>query len=364
MKVKDIIKIIEEVAPSSYQESYDNSSLQIGSFDNEVSSVLICIDVTESVIDEAIKIGANLVISHHPLIFSGIKNIIGKNNIQKIIVKAIKNDISIYSSHTSLDNSYRGVNAMIARKLGLSNVSILDPKENFLYKLIVFTPESHVEKVKTAMFDAGAGNIGNYDCCSFSVKGEGQFKANDDASPFVGDKNSLHFEKEVRVEVIIPMNVKNQVINSMLNAHPYEEVAYDIVKLENKFYSAGSGIIGYLEQPIDSITFGKTIKSVFNSGCIKFAGDDCRQIRKVAVCGGSGSFLIKNAISLGADCFITGEIKYHDFLDYSDSISLYEAGHYETEQFTMELIKELIEAKASDLKINITEINTNPIKYL
>ncbi len=363
MKIRDIIRIIEKIAPVCYQENYDNSGLQIGSPENEVTSVLICLDINEAVVDEAISAGANFIISHHPLIFSGIKNITGKSYIERIIIKAITNNISIYSSHTSLDNSALGVNKIIADKLGLKDAEILDPKSSLLYKVVVFVPVDHLENVREAMFLAGAGEIGNYDNCSFSTSGDGTFKANEKANPFVGQRELLHSEKESRLEMIVPLSSKENVIKNMLQAHPYEEVAYDIFKLENKYNDVGSGMIGNLENEMPAKDFALYLKEHFDIDTVKCAFPEDKKIKRVALCGGSGSFLINKAISAGADCFITGEIKYHDYLDFYERIALYEIGHYDSEKFTMELLKNLLNDKVPELTTQITNIKTNPIKY-
>ncbi|MFC2138610.1 Nif3-like dinuclear metal center hexameric protein, partial [Bacteroidota bacterium] len=269
MQIKDVISVIEEFAPLSFQEDYDNSGLQIGDVSNEIKSVLITVDITEEIIDEAINLEANLIISHHPLIFSGIKKITAQNSTEKAIIKAIQNNISIYSAHTNIDNIENGVNGIIANKIGLLNQKILQPKRNALSKLVTFVPIDHIDKVREAVFVAGAGNIGNYDSCSFNIEGTGTFKGNEDTNPFVGNKGELHKEKEIRFESIFPNYLKNKIINSLIKAHPYEEVAYDIYPLTNLYSQVGSGIIGELENEINEVDFLNKIKNIFNSGCIR-----------------------------------------------------------------------------------------------
>ncbi len=364
MKIKEIIKAIENIAPLCYQENYDNSGLQIGDREKETNSILVCLDITESVIDEAVALKCDMVISHHPLIFSGVKQITGNTYIERIIVKAISNNIAIYSAHTSLDNVYDGVNSIIAKKIGLKNLKILEPKSSLLYKLNVFVPSTHIEIVKRALFEAGAGEIGNYDNCSFSSSGKGTFRANENANPFVGDLGKIHTESEFKLEVIVPVNILNHVISKMKEVHPYEEVAYDLFKLENKYSNVGSGMYGELDKEMSREEFASYLKEIFSLDVLKCSFSNDKIIKRVAICGGSGSFLIGKALGVSADCFITGEIKYHDYLDYNEKISLFELGHYESEKFTISLIQKLLSDKFQDLKINITNINTNPIKYI
>ncbi len=363
MQIKDVISAIEKFAPLSLQEDYDNSGLIIGNENEEVQSVLITVDVIEKTIEEAVKLGSNLIISHHPVIFGGLKKITGRNFTERIIINAIKNNIAIYSAHTNLDNIITGVNGIIADKLGLKDKNILQPKEKFLYKLVTFVPVDHIDKVREAIFNAGAGNIGNYDSCSFNVSGEGTFKGNEDANPFVGKKGDMHKEKEIRIESIFPGYLKNKIINNLLNAHPYEEVAYDIYPLENDYLKAGSGLTGILENEISEIDFLKKVKEIFGTKSIKYSKFLKKPIKKVAICGGSGSFLLKEAIKEKADVFISADIKYHQFFDADNKIFIMDVGHYESEQFTKEIFYNLLTKKFSTFAIHLSKYNTNPINY-
>lgn len=364
MTIIDLTKQIEEFAPLSLQESYDNAGLIVGDPSTEIIGVLITLDVTEEVINEAIEKNCNLIVAHHPLIFKGIRKLNNKNPVERMIVSSVRNNIAIYAAHTNLDNVQNGVNASIAQKLALVNTTILSPQENILKKLVTFCPTDHVVKVRDAIFKAGAGHIGNYDSCSFNTNGEGTFRANDEANPFVGKVDKLHFEKEVRVETVFPGYLKSRIVSAMIQAHPYEEVAYDIYPIENQFGNVGAGMVGELEKPENTREFLSKIKKIFNTGCVRHTAICREKISKVALCGGSGSFLLRNAIGAGADVFITGDMKYHDFFEADNKIIIADVGHYESEQFTKELLMNIIKKKNSTFAVRNSEINTNPINYL
>ena len=364
MKLKKIISSIESYAPLSLQESYDNAGLIVGSTNADIDKALICFDVTEEVIEQAISIGANLIISHHPIIFGGIKKLNGKNYVERIVIKAIKNDIALYAAHTNLDNIINGTNKILAEKLGLKNIKTLSPQRGILNKLVVYTPISHKQEVQQAIFEAGAGHIGNYDSCSFESDGLGSFRANDQANPFVGNIGELHKEKEIRLETIFPSHLKGQIINALLQAHPYEEVAYDIYKVENNISNIGAGIIGELSEATDELPFLNNIKNITKAQGIKYTNLLNKKIKKVAICGGSGAFLINTAKSAGADVYITGDIKYHEYFDADNSILLADIGHYESEQFTNTLLFSIIKEKIPTFAVQISDINTNPVNYL
>ncbi len=361
MRIIEVLDYFEQLIPVSFQESYDNCGLQVGNGQNEFSQALITLDVTDQTLDEAIDKKCNLIISHHPLIFHGLKKISGSNLIERIIVKAIKNDITIYSAHTNLDNNFSGLNGYIGEKLGLKNIKILSPQENILKKLVVFCPIDHVEKVRNALFQAGGGNIGNYDCCSFNLQGKGSFRANDKANPFVGKTNELHFEEEVRIEMIFPVNLEKNIIKALLLNHPYEEVAYDIYKLDNVYDKIGAGIIGNLESPINTTDFLNLIKNIFGTKCIRHNGIIKNEIQRIAFCGGSGIFLQKQAIRNNADIFITADIKYHDF--FTEGILLADIGHFESEQFSVELIASILMKKFHTFAFLMSETKYNPVNY-
>ncbi len=364
-KIKEITSYIEEIAPLPLQESYDNAGLIVGDANTIISSILICLDVTEDIVDEAIQLGANLIIAHHPIIFSGLKKLNGKNYVERTVIKAIKNDIAIYAAHTNLDSMlYNGVNTKICEKLGIQNTQILDPNKDMLSKIIVYTPNDHAEKVRQGLFSVGAGHIGNYSQCSFNTEGTGTFQANDNANPFIGKANETHTENETKTEVIIPNHLLNRAIAQIHKTHPYEEPAYDIISLKNIWKDTGMGIIGELPTETDEMTFLQKIKTTFNCNCIRHTKLLNKKINTVAVSGGAGSFLLNKAISANADIFITGDFKYHQFFDAEDKILIADIGHFESEQYTKELFYELITKKFSTFAVYVTKINTNPIKYL
>lgn len=365
MKViaKDIIDVLEQFAPPSLQESYDNSGLLTGDVNSSITGVLISLDCTEEVVDDAIKKNCNMIISHHPIVFSGLKKLTGKNYTERTIIKAIKNDILLYAIHTNLDNVYNGVNAKIAEKLGLINTRVLAPAKGKLLKLVTFVPLSHADDVRNAIFNAGGGVISEYDCCSFNVEGKGTFRGSDNTNPYVGEKGKIHFENEIRIEVILPDYLKNIVVAAMIKAHPYEEVAYDIYLLENEHQRIGSGLIGELKNPVDEVQILNDIKNKLKAKCIRYSALLNKKVQKIALCGGAGSFLLKNAIAAGADLFITSDFKYHQFFDAENRIVIADIGHYESEQFTIELIRDVLIEKFPTFAFHFTEVNTNPINY-
>ena len=364
MKIKEIVKPLEEFAPLFLQESYDNSGLLLGHPDDEINKVLITLDITEEIMEESIRKKCNLIISHHPLIFSGLKSITGKNATERMVQKAIKNDIGIYAFHTNLDNADKGVNEILCDKLGLKNRKILTPKKEMLRKLVTFCPIEHTENVRKALFEAGAGNIGNYDNCSFNTPGTGSFRGSEKANPFVGEKGKLHYEEEIRIETIYPVFLEETILKALFSAHPYEEVAYDIYRLENKSSREGAGMIGELEYETDESDFLNFLKNITKTGCIRHSGLTGKKIKKVAVCGGSGSFLIQDAIKANADIFITGDVKYHNFFEAENKIVIADIGHYESEQFAKELIYNVLKNKFPTFAVLISELNTNSVNYL
>ncbi len=364
MKLHEIVSFLETFAPTTYQESYDNSGLLLGDIQQEITGILLTIDITEEVINEAITKNVNLVLSHHPLIFNAIKRITGKTYVERSIIKAIKNNIAIYAAHTNFDSIKNGVNKKICEKLDLINCRILAPLEGALRKLVTFVPKDYTDKVRMAIFNAGAGTIGEYDQCSYNIEGVGTFRGSDKTNPFCGEKGKLSFEKETRIETIFPKVLQSKIIKSMIEAHPYEEVAYDIYPLDNTYQKVGLGMLGEINEPVDEKSFLHKIKKTFNVKVVKHSILLNSKIKKVAVCGGGGSFLIKKAIQEGADIFITGEIKYHQFFEAEQRIVLADIGHFESEQFTKDIFYELLIKKFPKFAVHFSETNTNPINYL
>lgn len=364
MQLSEITSYLELNIPIALQESYDNCGLLTGNKSMEVSGVLITLDVTEQVILEAKAKNCNLILSHHPIIFSGLKSLTGKNETERIVISAIKEDIAIYAIHTNLDNQLEGVNQILCNKLGINNLQVLRPTNNQLTKIAVFCPVSSASSLREAMFAAGAGHIGNYSNCSFNTQGEGTFKALENATPFVGKAGELHVEYEIKIETIVPEYLTKKVVSAILEAHPYEEVAYDIIPLLNASRNTGAGMVGMLDKPISAIEYLKKIKNILGVGCIRHTQTGDKKIQKVAVCGGSGSFLIKDAINCNADIYITGDIKYHDFFTPENRMILADVGHFESEQFIKELIYTLLKKKFTTFALFISETDTNPINYL
>ncbi|MCB9236173.1 MAG: Nif3-like dinuclear metal center hexameric protein [Bacteroidia bacterium] len=363
MKVKDISAILEAWAPRPLAESYDNVGLLVGDPNMEVTGALVNLDMTEDVVDEAIVKGMNMVIAHHPIWFTGRKRLNGEDYVSRVIIKAVKNDIALYATHTNLDNVYTGVNAMMARKLGLQNATILRPKGEILQKLTVYVPVENRMQVLEAMWGAGAGRIGNYDQASFSSTGTGSFRPLEGANPHIGGVGAYEEVNEARVEVVFPFWLQGAVVRAMKNAHPYEEVAYEVMATQNEVASLGSGMVGDLPEPLSKADFLKMVKETFRCGGIRYS--DCEQetIQRVALCGGSGSFLIPDARRAGADALVTGDITYHKFFDNEGKFLLLDIGHYESEQFTQELIYNFISEKFPNFAIRLSEVDTNPVKY-
>ncbi len=363
MNISEIISHLETIAPPAYQEHYDNSGLLTGSYSRECSGVLISLDATEEVVHEAISKKCNLIVAHHPIIFGGLKKITGSNYVEKTIITAIKNDISIYAIHTNLDNVFHGVNGMMADKLGLVNRKILLPKESTLKKLYTFVPTEFAEKVRSAIFNAGGGNIGNYSEVSFNAEGTGTFKGGAGANPFVGEMGKRHNEHEIKIETIFPAYLQKQIIEALINAHPYEEVAYDIIDLANTNSLIGSGLIGELSEPTDEEAFLKKIKQSFSLVVIKYTRLLKKPVKKVALCGGAGSFLISKALAADVDFFISSDIKYHEFFEANDKMVIADIGHFESEQFTVDLIHEILLKKFPTFAVLKSGTITNPVKY-
>jgi len=363
MKITEIVSFLESLANPSLQESYDNAGLITGQSNWDCTGIIVSLDATEEVIKEAIEKKCNLVVAHHPIIFSGLKKINGKNYVERTVIAAIKNDIAIYAIHTNLDNVTEGVSAKMAKMLGLQNVSVLSQKENTLKKLFTFAPLNKAEQVRNAIFEAGGGHIGNYSECSFNAEGTGTFKASEGTDPYIGKKGEQHHEKEIKIEVIFPFFLEQKIVAAMKQAHPYEEVAYDIVTLSNRHQNVGSGVIGELDNAVPENEFLQIVKKTFNVPVIRHTSLLKKPLKKIALCGGAGSFLIAKALTAGADMYITADIKYHEFFDANDRILIADIGHYESEQFTIDLLADNLLQKFPTFAILKTGVQTNPVKY-
>jgi dinuclear metal center YbgI/SA1388 family protein len=364
IKIKDVTRYLEEWAPLSYQESYDNSGLITGDLNTEIKGVLLTLDCTEDVIDEAIRMGCNLVIAHHPIVFKGLRKLTGSNYVERTIIKAIRNDISIYAIHTNLDNVHTGVNKMICEKIGLKNLKVLAPKHDTLNKLVTFIPRENARQVTAALYEAGAGQVGDYKNCSFQLDGVGTFMPTTSTTPHIGEHEKQTYVNETRLELLFPGHLKKQILKALKAAHPYEEVAYYIFPLLNENQHVGSGMLGELETGEEPIQFLQSLKNKMGLNVIRHTAPLSNNIQKVAVCGGAGSFLLPNAIQGGADVFVTADVKYHEFFDADKKIMIADIGHYESEVFTKELLMQVLTKKFHTFAIIFSKTRTNPISYI
>lgn len=362
MKISDLTSFLHSIAPSALQEDYDNAGLLIGDPNRECTGVLCTLDVTEEVIIDAVEKGCNLIVAHHPLIFKGLKNLSGGTYVERTVIAALKNDIAVFASHTNLDNIIGGVNGKIADKLGLTSTQVLQPKASVLRKLYTFVPASHLDKVRDALFAAGAGNISNYTECSFTHPGTGTFKPGQGTEPYSGTVGERKNEEEVKLEVILPAYRQPGVLTALFASHPYEEVAYDLINLQNDHAGTGAGVIGNIS-PVTEHEFLTRLYAIFNKNVVRHTRLTGKTIKRVAVCGGSGSFLIAKALKSGADAYITGDIKYHEFFDADGKLLLCDIGHYESEQFTTDLFMELLREKFPTFAVLKSGVNTNPVHY-
>jgi dinuclear metal center YbgI/SA1388 family protein len=363
MKIAEIVKHLETIAPPYLQESYDNAGLLTGNMSWECTGALISLDVTEDIVKEAIDRNCNLIVAHHPIIFGGLKKITGRNYVEKTVIMAIKNDIAIYAIHTNLDNVLKGVSGKMADMLGLTDQKILQPKTGILKKLVTFVPIKDAEKVRAAIFAAGGGHLGNYEEASFGVQGTGTFKAGEGTNPHVGKIGVRHEEAELKLEIIFPAWIEGALIAAMIDAHPYEEVAYDIISLDNAHGQIGSGIIGKLKEPMAETAFFSLVKQVFGLSVIRHTPFTGKMVKKLALCGGAGSFLINTAAASGADVYLTGDIKYHEFFEANGRLVVADIGHYESEQYTIDLLFDVLSEKFSNFAVLKTGVKTNPVHY-
>jgi dinuclear metal center YbgI/SA1388 family protein len=364
MKIAEIVSFLESLAHPSLQEHYDNAGLLTGDPAWNCSGVIVSLDATEKVIKEAKEKNCNLIVAHHPIIFGALKKINGKNYAERAVISAIKNDIAIYAIHTNLDNIIGGVNGKIAEMLGLQNISVLAARENTLKKLFTFVPADKAEQVRSAIFNAGGGYIGNYSECSFNAEGTGTFKAGAGSNPYVGKEGERHYENEIKIEAVFPAWLQDDLIKAMKDAHPYEEPAYDVLNLSNTHSGTGSGVIGRLNAPMDEAAFLSHVKKIFKVPVIRHTTlRNNNKINTVAVCGGAGSFLVLKALAAGADAYITADMKYHEFFDSDNRMLIADVGHFESEQFTINLLTEVLEQKFPTFAVLKTGITTNPVHY-
>jgi dinuclear metal center YbgI/SA1388 family protein len=363
MKLQKIISVLEEMAPLAYAEDFDNVGLLIGDKNQEINGVLICHDALESVIDEAIAKKCNLVVCFHPILFSGLKKITGKNYVERSVIKAIKNDIAIYAVHTALDNHKNGVNKIFCDALGLEKTKVLIPKENFIRKLVTYTIPENETKLRNVLFNAGAGQIGNYENCSFNSEGLGTYSGNEDSNPKIGSRFEFIQTKEIKIEVTFEKHLEGAILKALFANHEYEEVAYEIYDLKNKHQNIGLGMVGEFEKPISEIDFLNLVKTKMQCGGIRHSALLGKEIKKVAVLGGSGSYAIKNALQAGADAYLTADLKYHQFYEAENQMLLADIGHYESERYTKNYILDFLKEKITNFAFILSEENTNPVQY-
>lgn len=364
MTIKTITDYLEDWAPLSQAEDFDNVGLLVGDAQTKLTGVLVSLDTTEAVIDEAISNSCNLIISFHPIIFNGLKKINQTHFVERVVTKAIKNDIAIYSMHTALDNAFNGVSGKMADVLKLSNKKILVLKQNTIKKLTTYVPQASADKLRTALFEVGAGAIGNYDCCSFNLQGSGTYKGNELSNPTIGNRGELHTEPETLISVTFQAHLENKILNALFKNHPYEEVAFEIVQLDNQNQHIGLGIIGDLPQALSEKELITLLKNSFHAKGIRHSNLLNKKIKTVAVLGGSGSFAIEAAKQAKADAYITADLKYHDFFKAENNLVLFDIGHYESEQFTKNLIVDYLTKKFRNFAVVLSKINTNSINYI
>ncbi len=363
MKIRELVDQLNIFAPLDYAEDFDNVGLIVGDENNEVSGVLVSLDTTEDVVDEAIAKDCNVIVGFHPIIFSGIKKLNPSNYVNRAVIKAIRNDIAIFAIHTALDNAFHGVNNIICDKLGLKNRAILMPQPQTIKKLTTYVPKANADDLREKLFEIGAGNIGNYSHCSFNIEGTGSFKGNDNSNPAVGQRGQTHFEDEVQINITYARHLESKVLKQLFKNHPYEEVAYEIETLENKNQHIGLGMTGFFENPVSENEFFNRLKETFGTPMLRHSKTIGRPIQKVAVLGGSGASGISSAIRANADVYVTADLKYHDFFKAENKILLVDIGHYESEQFTKDYLYSFINENFTNFAVVLSNLNTNPIQY-
>ncbi|MBI4536287.1 MAG: Nif3-like dinuclear metal center hexameric protein [Ignavibacteriae bacterium] len=368
MTVREIQDVIEHWAPREIAWGQDNVGLQIGNPASRLLGILIALDVTEKIITEARRHRANLIISHHPLLFKAPRSITPRNQVGRCIDALVKSGIALYSAHTNLDFAHGGTSWAIAEALGLTAVDFLYKPYKVQRKIVTFVPTDHVDRVAVAMAEAGAGRIGNYDNCSFRMLGTGTFKANERANPVVGSKNVLEKVAETRLEMVVDQWLVPGVLKALKQAHPYEEVAHDVYPTENESDAFGMGIIGMLVRPMTLKSLLALIKKKLGARALRCTGSLNHKVSRIAACGGSGSELLDEAVRARADAFITADVKYHTFHDANGRIALIDAGHYETEHLVVQTMAKKLAQEMRRMRIHVpvfaSRTSTNPIVYV
>ncbi|RNI30524.1 Nif3-like dinuclear metal center hexameric protein [Rufibacter latericius] len=362
-KIKEVVKVLERYAPPAYQESYDNALLQVGDPNTTVTRVLVTLDCTLEVVEEAIERGCNLIVAHHPVIFKPLKSLTGKTPVERILLKALQNEVAIFACHTNLDHVHNGVNAKLCEKLEIKNPKVLAPKTQLLTKLETYVPLEDTEKVLAALHQAGAGQIGDYSDCSFRITGTGRFTPSAQANPHIGEPCKTEETIENKIEVIFPTFKQNQIMRALLQAHPYEEVAHYLVALQNEDQEVGAGMVGELEEALSPETFVKHVKEKLQIETFRHTAWPQKPIKRVAVCGGAGSFLTRHAKAANADVFITADLKYHEFFEATEQFTLVDVGHYESEVYTKELFYDILTKSFPNFAVDLSNTPTNPVRH-
>lgn len=363
MRCKDIFDRIERWAPREIAWERDNIGLQVGSADREVNKILLTLDLTEPALKKALEQNCSLIITHHPLIFNPLKKIDIQNNLKsRLIEKLIKNNITLYSAHTNLDYTKKGVSFILAEKLALKNLRFLSPIERTQSKIVVFTPSYSLEKVSDAIFSAGGGIIGEYSECSFRSNGKGTFRGSELSNPSIGIKKKKEIVDEIRLEVVADNWKINSVMHAIKKVHPYEEPAIDIYPLKNRG-NYGVGAVGELNKPMSAAYFLNYVLDKLKIRNFRYSGKSGGMISKIAVCGGAGSEYINDAVNAGADAFITADVRYHAFQEAEGKILLIDAGHYETEIFALDAVSRFLKKNFEDIEIIKFTKNVNPVIF-
>lgn len=364
MVINDVIQHLEILAPLQYAEDFDNVGLLVGDRNTPLTGVLVTLDTLEAVVDEAIEKHCNLIVSFHPIIFKGLKKLNGNNYVERVVIKAIRHNIAIYAIHTALDNSLQGVNSIICDQLSLRSKRILIPQKGTIKKLTTYVPTKDADALRKALFAVGAGYIGNYENCSFNTEGIGTYQGNKESNPRVGERYEFCEALETQISMTFEKHLESKVLKTLFENHPYEEVAYEIISLENTNQGIGMGMIGVLEKPMATEDFLHSLKIHMKVPAIRHSKLLKDKIQTVAVLGGSGSFAISAAMASEVDVFVTADLKYHDFYAAEDRIVLVDIGHYESEQYTKNFLAEYLSKKITNFAIVLSMTNTNPVKYL
>ncbi len=370
LRIQDLVGMVHRLYPPALAEDWDNVGLQVGDPAAEVSRVLVCLDPSENIIEQAVARGAQAVVAHHPLIFKPLKSLVPSGQTGSTLFRAVRDGIAVICAHTNLDRAQNGLNDWLAGRLGLEGVRPLEaPAEGGLVKLVVFVPAGYENRVAEALFKAGAGQIGNYDQCSFRAAGSGTFRGGADSDPFLGEPGVREAAAEVRLETIVPRELVSRVLPKLIKAHPYQEVAYDLVPLANVRPGIGLGRIGRLAQETGAAAFAARVKAALQASSLRLVGADEARVKKVAVCGGSGASLIREAARQGADAMVTGDVKYHEAqLAQELGLVLIDAGHFATEHLAVQGLAAHLnrEAGARGMNISFEEATgeTDPFKVI